>query len=115
MIQLVLETEEPFFVTDASNKTPDFVKNVMDSVNNLLEVPVENPSVEKFAFRQSRLKMTKFRIETQTVQWNIETLNTLRNARIALNLCISEYFNSKLLFSTRYPRASKRNLEEQNW
>ena len=87
MMQLVLETEESFFVTDASNKTHDFVENVIDTVNKLFfEVPVENPSVKEYAFRQSRLKMTKFRIETQTVQWNIETLNTLRNAKIALSI-----------------------------
>ena len=92
LIQLVLESEESFFLTDARNKTPDFVQNIVDRVNKLLEIPVKSSTVEKCAFRQSRLKMTKFKIETQAVERKIETLNTLRDARSALHLCISEYF-----------------------
>ena len=103
MIQLVLESEESFFLTDARNKTPDFVQNIMDRVNKLLEIPVKSSKVEKYAFRQSRLKMTKFKIQTQAVERNIETLNTLRDARAALHLCISKYF--KLSSSCLYPHA----------
>ena len=54
--------------------------------------------------------MTKFRIETQTVQWNIETLNTLRNAKIALDLCISDYFN--LPSSCFFPHAIREQVKE---
>ena len=89
MIHLVLENEESFFVTDAMKKTSDFVENIMDRVNKLVEIPVESPSVEKYVFRQSRLKMTNLKSETQIFQRNIETLHTLRNAGVYLNWCIS--------------------------
>ena len=119
MIHLVLENEESFFVADAMKKTPDFVENVMKRVNKLLEIPVENPSVEKYAFRQSRLKMTKLKSEAQMFQGNIETLNTLRNAGVALNLCFAKFFN--LPSSCSFPHAintlqeqEKENLEKGN-
>ena len=117
MIHLVLESEESFFVTDGRKKTPDFVENVMDRVNKLLEIPVENPSTEKYAFRQSRLQMTKLKSEAEMFRGKSETLNTLRNAGVALNLCFAEFFN--LPSSCFFPHAintmqeqEKENLEK---
>ena len=89
----------------------------MERVNKLLEIPVEIPSVEKYAFRQSRLKMTKLKSEAQMFRGKSETLNTLRNAGVALNLCFAEFFN--LPSSCFFPHAintmqeqEKENLEK---
>ena len=103
MIHLVLESEESFFVTDARKKTPDFVENVMDSVHKLLEVPVESPGVEKYAFRQGRLKMTNVKSKAQMFKRTIETLNILQNTGVSPNWCISEDSNS--LSSCSFPHA----------
>ena len=108
LIRLVLDNEQLIFLTDTRDKSPEFVKNIKNRLDHLLEAPEENQCVARYAWRQSRLKMTKSHLVSESQKFNqtVETLHTLRDARCALDACISQFFN--LSRNSYYPHAINR-------
>ena len=105
LIRLVLENDRSFFLTDTRDKSPEFVENIKKRLNHFLEAPEENQRVVRYAWRQSRLKMTILHLVSESQKFNqtVETLHTLRDARCALDTCISQFFN--LSRNSYYPHA----------
>ena len=108
LIRLVLDNEQSFFLSDARDKSPEFVENIKNRLDRFLEAPPENQCVVRYAWRQSRLKMTISHLvsESQKLNQTVETLHTLREARYALDACISQFFN--LSRNSQYPHAINR-------
>ena len=98
-------------MTDTREKSPEFVINIKKRLSHFLEAPEENQRVVKYAWRQSRLKMTILHLVSEIqpkeeFNQTVETLHTLRDARCALDACISQFFN--LSRNSYYPHAINR-------
>ena len=108
LIQLVLDNEQSFFLSDSRDKSPEFVENIKNRLDQFLEAPPENQCVVRYAWRQSRLKMTISHLVSESRKLNktVEMLHTLRDARCALDACISQFFN--LSRNSQYPHAINR-------
>ena len=111
LIQLVLDNERSFCLTDTRDRSPKFVKNIKNRLTHFLEAPEENQRVVKYAWRQSRLKMTILHLVSEIqakeeFNQTVETLHTLRDAGCTLDVCISQFFN--LSRNSPYPHAINR-------
>ena len=113
-IELVFEKSDRFFLESGLEKDEELVKKVSDRINNFLGMTSEPWDWKRRRLVLSKLKMTMNCQETVDEETRkelaVKSWDVLHRARMALDDCISEFFQVK---KSIYPHAYNKMTEKE--
>ena len=105
-IELVFEKSDRFFLTSGLEEDEEFVKKISGRINNFLGMTSEPFDWKRRRLVLSKLKMTMDCQETVNEETRkelaVKSWDVLHRARMALDDCISEFFQVKSIYSHAY-------------
>ena len=113
-IELVFEKSDSFFLTSGLEEDEEFVKKISGRINNFLGMTSEPWDWKRRRLVLSKLKMTMDCQETVDEETRkelaVKSWDVLHRARMALDDCISEFFQVK---KSIYPHAYNKMTEKE--